>query len=58
VAEREVELLRELLASERERHAAALAAGEAEREWLAGLLKAALERPGWLERLIRALRRG
>jgi hypothetical protein len=45
VAVREVELVREALVEMR-----------ADRDRMAGLLKAALERPSWLERLARAVR--
>jgi hypothetical protein len=63
VAHREVELLRDALATQDGQHRehvaelrAALAAGEAERERLHVLLRAALDRPGFLERIVRALR--
>lgn len=60
---REVELLREALAGQDGRYRehvaelrAALAAGEAERERLHVLLRAALDRPSFLERIVRAWR--
>src|SRR3954454_16332740 len=61
-AEREAVLLRERLADERERRQeqvaelhAILADARAERDRMAELLHAALDRPSWLERLARAL---